>query len=109
MKYVAALAAMITASSVAAMSTEHQSAAEIGTTTCATHITRGEADNHNNMAIWMAGYLSAYDLLTHNNFKVIKGTDPGTALIWIAQWCRDNPQRRLNDAAANYVLTLWRK
>ena len=109
MKYVAALIVLIFASSAAAMGTDHRPAAEIGITTCATHIGQGEADDHHSMAIWMAGYLSAYDLLTHNNFKVIETSDPDTALVWIEKWCRENPERRLNDAAANYVLTLWRK
>ena len=109
MKYVAVLVIMIAASSVPAMGTDHQNAQAIGSTTCAAHIGQGAADNNKSIAIWMAGYLSAYDLLTHNNFKVIEATDPATALVWITRWCSDNPERRLNDAAANYVLTLWRE
>ena len=103
MKFATALIIFIAASSVFAMGTNHQNPGAIGATACAAHISQGAADNNNNIAIWMAGYLSAYDLLTHNNFKVIETTDPATALVWITRWCNANPNRRLTDAAANML------
>lgn len=55
------------------------------------------------VGVWMAGYFTAYNRLIRDTYDMLPWQTPGTLLALAAQYCRANPEAKLNDAAVELV------
>ena len=61
------------------------------------------------ISAWVAGYISAYNLLTPNTFSILGDADLGGALLWIKGYCEKNPLDNVAGAMQGLMSELYLK
>ena len=52
---------------------------------------------------WIAGYVTAYNLLAPDTYSILGRYDMNTVLAWMDGWCHANPQKTLDDGMLSLV------
>lgn len=73
----------------------------IGTKTCGYWTETRKVDNYANVAliIWLAGYMTAFDLHGTDKMDGSNGADMDGLEAWIDNYCKANPLRTIANAA----------
>lgn len=56
---------------------------------------------------WLAGWLSAWNDATPNTFNLLGSDDLSGAMLWIENWCRQNPLKSMSEGARELVNVLY--
>jgi hypothetical protein len=57
--------------------------------------------------LWLAGWLSAYNALMPHTFNILGSDDLAGAMLWIENWCRQNPLKGMPEAAWALTMALY--
>jgi hypothetical protein len=58
---------------------------------------------------WLAGFLTAYNMLTPDTYNILGSSDMQSALVWLDNFCKANPLERISTGAATLVNELYPK
>ena len=58
---------------------------------------------------WLAGFLTAYNMLTPDTYNILGNSDLQSALIWLDNFCKANPLENISAGAAALVTELYPK
>jgi hypothetical protein len=58
---------------------------------------------------WIAGYMTAYNLLTPNTYKILGSSDLPSAELWIKNYCEKNPLDDMAGALEVLMIELYPK
>ena len=58
---------------------------------------------------WLAGFLTAYNLLSPDTYNILGNSDMQSALVWLDNFCRANPLEDFSTAASALVAELYPK
>jgi hypothetical protein len=79
-----------------------------GMSSCSGWLTRGTAEIALWRQAWVIGYLSGRAAATDKDF--LTGTDDATIFLWLDNFCRQNPNKDVEDGAAALAAELiWQK
>ena len=83
----------------------------LGRHTCGEWVLHHQADSNSVEGVseegWLPGYLSGFAFASNKNF--LSGADPLSLLLWVSNYCRDNPIDYLADAAAALAYELIKR
>jgi hypothetical protein len=51
-----------------------------------------------NHAVWIFGYVTAYNRQTPDTVDIRGGTEIDGILLWLDNWCKENPSKDMSDA-----------
>jgi hypothetical protein len=70
-----------------------------GTASCGKYVEARKSDSDGNYRAWLAGYISALNLMTKDTYNVMGETDTDGMMLWIENYCTGNPLKRFESAA----------
>jgi hypothetical protein len=86
----------------------HYVVLSMGTKTCGEYVSDFKADERGKLdnSIWVAGFLTAYNIYTKGTKNISRNTDPAAWDLWINNYCERNPLDQVADAAVALVKEL---
>ncbi len=58
---------------------------------------------------WLNGYVTGFNLLKPNIFDIMGNTGLKTLLVWLHNYCKENPHDRFADAVSELIINLYLK
>lgn len=77
---------------------------------CGSYIKDRQARNQTGIAIsraWIEGYVSSYNIHTPATFNILGRTDIESVMLWLDNWCTNNPLKKLGNAMEVLMLELY--
>jgi hypothetical protein len=71
-----------------------------GATSCSSYVEQRKdqkSSAYNDTAMWVSGYLIAYNYLASDAASVLGNTDLNGVMLWLENWCRANPLKNVAD------------
>lgn len=56
---------------------------------------------------WVAGYITAYNMMARNTYSVLGKSDLNNTLSWLDNYCKANPQSALHQGLTDLLPTLY--
>jgi hypothetical protein len=71
-----------------------------GATSCGSYVEQRkdqESSAYKDTAMWVSGYLIAYNFLAPDTTNIRGNPDLNDAMLWLEKWCRANPLKSVAD------------
>ena len=78
-----------------------------GLVSCGKWVTYREEKNSDEEEYWIAGYITAYNVLATRTYYLMGSTDSESVYLWMDKYCRQNPLKDLADGMAILTSELY--